>query len=114
MIENINNWASAQRTRLALFDFDGTLSTIRSGWMDIMIPMMVEVLLELKSGETEAEITAVVEEFVGRLTGKQTVYQMIELADQIRQRGGTPLDPIIYKKMYLDALWHRIEDRVVD
>src|SRR3954451_18804573 len=114
MIEIISQGASAQRARVALFDFDGTLSTIRSGWMDIMIPMMVEILLDLKSGETEAEIRAVVEEFVARLTGKQTVYQMIELADQIRQRGGTPLDPIIYKKMYLDALWHRIEDRVVD
>jgi phosphoglycolate phosphatase-like HAD superfamily hydrolase len=114
MIEIINKGASALRTRVALFDFDGTLSTIRSGWMDIMIPMMVEVLLDLKSGETEAEIRSVVEDFVGRLTGKQTVYQMIELADQIRQRGGTPLDPLTYKKMYLDALWHRIEDRVVD
>lgn len=114
MIEIINKGASAQRARVALFDFDGTLSTIRSGWMDIMIPMMVEILLDLKSGETEAEVRAIVEEFVGRLTGKQTVYQMIELADQIRQRGGTPLDPLSYKKMYLDALWHRIEDRVVD
>ena len=43
-----------------------------------------------------------VEEFVGRLTGKQTMYQMIELADQIAKRGGTPLDPLEYKKMYLD------------
>jgi phosphoglycolate phosphatase len=114
MIEIINKGASALRTRVALFDFDGTLSTIRSGWMDIMIPMMVEILLDLKSGETEAEIRSVVEDFVGRLTGKQTVYQMIELAGQIRERGGTPLDPLTYKKMYLDALWHRIEDRVVD
>jgi phosphoglycolate phosphatase len=114
MIEIINKGASALRTRVALFDFDGTLSTIRSGWMDIMIPMMVEILLDLKSGESEAEIRSVVEDFVGRLTGKQTVYQMIELADQIRERGGTPLDALTYKKMYLDALWHRIEDRVVD
>ena len=51
MIEIINQGASAHRARVALFDFDGTLSTIRSGWMDIMIPMMVEILLDLKSGE---------------------------------------------------------------
>lgn len=114
MIEIINQGASASRARVALFDFDGTLSTIRSGWVDIMIPMMVEILLDLKTGETENEIRAIVEEYVARLTGKQTVYQMIELADQIRSRGGTPLDPLIYKKMYLDALWHRIEDRVVE
>jgi phosphoglycolate phosphatase len=114
MIEIIKQGASASRARVALFDFDGTLSTIRSGWVDIMIPMMVEILLDLKTGETETEIRAIVEEYVARLTGKQTVYQMIELADQIRARGGTPQDPLIYKKMYLDALWHRIEDRVVE
>jgi phosphoglycolate phosphatase-like HAD superfamily hydrolase len=114
MIEIINQGASASRARVALFDFDGTLSTIRSGWVDIMIPMMVEILLDLKTGETETEIRAIVEEYIARLTGKQTVYQMIELADQIRARGGTPQDPLIYKKMYLDALWHRIEDRVVE
>jgi phosphoglycolate phosphatase len=114
MIEIISQGASASRARVALFDFDGTLSTIRSGWVDIMIPMMVEILLDLKTGETETEIRAIVEEYVARLTGKQTVYQMIELADQIRARGGTPQDPLVYKKMYLDALWHRIEDRVVE
>jgi phosphoglycolate phosphatase-like HAD superfamily hydrolase len=114
MIEIINQGASASRARVALFDFDGTLSTIRSGWVDIMIPMMVEILLDLKTGETETEIRAIVEEYVARLTGKQTVYQMIELAGQIRARGGTPQDPLTYKKMYLDALWHRIEDRVVE
>jgi len=53
MIEIINKGASARRTRVALFDFDGTLSTIRSGWMEIMIPMMVEILMDLKTGERE-------------------------------------------------------------
>ena len=29
---------------------------IRSGWVDVMVPMMVEILLDLKTGETEAEL----------------------------------------------------------
>ncbi len=37
---------------------------------------------------------------------------MIELAAQIERRGGTPLDPIAYKRMYLDRLWQGIEHRV--
>lgn len=77
-----------------------------------MVPMMVELLLETKSGESEADLRPVVEEFVGRLTGKQTVYQMIELAGHIEKRGGRALDPIEYKKMYLDRLWTRIEHRI--
>ena len=32
---------------------------------------------------------------------------------QIKQRGGTPLEPLEYKHMYLDRLWERIEHRVV-
>ena len=87
MIEHLRPGASAKDARVALFDFDGTLSTIRSGWVEEMVPMMVEILADLKSGESEAELTELVKEFVGRLTGKQTMYQMIELADNITARG---------------------------
>jgi phosphoglycolate phosphatase-like HAD superfamily hydrolase len=98
--------------RSVLFDFDGTLSLIRQGWQDVMVPMMVDLLAELETGETRAALTAVVTEFVDRLTGKQTIYQMIELCDQIQQRGGQPLEPLAYKHLYLEALWARIEHRV--
>ena len=30
---------------------------------------------------------------------------MMELADTSSRRGGTPEEPIVYKKMYLDRLW---------
>jgi phosphoglycolate phosphatase-like HAD superfamily hydrolase len=80
--------------------------------MDVMVPMMVEILLELKTGESEAELRAIVEEFVGRLTGKQTMYQMIELADNVKARGGNPPDPVVYKKRYLDLLHEKIRDRL--
>jgi phosphoglycolate phosphatase-like HAD superfamily hydrolase len=114
MIEHVSLGANASKARVALFDFDGTLSTIRAGWIDVMVPMMVELLVECKSGESEESLTALVREFVGRLTGKQTMYQMIELADQITARGGTPLEPLAYKHMYLDRLWDQIKDRVDD
>ncbi|MBI4889353.1 MAG: HAD family hydrolase [Acidobacteria bacterium] len=103
---------SAAHTRVALFDFDGTLSLIRAGWFHVMVPMMVEILAELKTGETEEQLTAVVSEFVYTLTGKQTVYQMIELARQVELRGGTPKDPLVYKHRYLDLLHERIKDRL--
>jgi len=114
MIERLRADVSAERARVALFDFDGTLSLIRSGWVEVMVPMMVEILLDLKTGESEAELTAVVEEFVGRLTGKQTIYQMIALAEEVRKRGGVPKDPLEYKKQYLARLWERIKDRVAE
>jgi phosphoglycolate phosphatase-like HAD superfamily hydrolase len=112
MVEIISRGVSAGSTRVALFDFDGTLSLIRAGWVEVMVPMMVELLAATKTGETEAELRTVVEEFVGRLTGKQTVYQMIELADNIQKRGGTAEDPLVYKRMYLDRLMEKIEYRI--
>jgi phosphoglycolate phosphatase len=112
MIEQLHPGVSARHARVCLFDFDGTISTIRSGWMEVMIPMMVEILLELKTGETETALRAVVEEFVWRLTGKQTMYQMIAFADEISRRGGTPLDSLEYKKMYLERLHARIRHRL--
>jgi len=112
MVENITPGASARNARVVLFDFDGTLSLIRSGWMKVMVPMMVEILLDLKTGESEADLQKVVEDFVWRLTGKETIYQMIALGEAIEARGGKPLDPLVYKKMYLDRLWQKIEGRV--
>ena len=100
--------------RVALFDFDGTLSLIRSGWIDVMVPMMVEILADLKTGESESDLKAIVDDFVWRLTGKETIYQMMEFAEHVSKRGGKALPPLEYKKMYLDRLWVRIESRIED
>ncbi len=98
--------------RFALFDFDGTLSLIREGWQGIMIPMMVEILLETGTREPREAVEACVRDYVERLTGKQTIYQMMQLATEVRKRGGTPLEPLAYKRLYHDRLWQRIEHRV--
>lgn len=112
MIEILRPGASAKSARVVLFDFDGTLSLIRAGWVDVMVPMMVGILRDLDTGESEESLEALVEDFVGRLTGKETIYQMMELAEQVRSRGGEPLEPAAYKRMYLDSLRELIKDRL--
>jgi phosphoglycolate phosphatase-like HAD superfamily hydrolase len=112
MIECVRPGVTAEGARVVLFDFDGTLSLIRSGWVEVMVPMMVEVLADLRRGETLAEIQALVEDLVLRLNGKQTIYQMIALAEQVGQRGGVALDPLEYKRAYLARLHGRIADRL--
>lgn len=114
MIEHLRPGATADGARVVLFDFDGTISLVRSGWVDVMVPMMVEFLAETNSGESKAELEAIVLEFVGRLTGRQTIYQMIELCDNITRRGGTPKEPVVYKKIYLDRLMDKIKTRIED
>src|SRR5262245_17872766 len=98
--------------RSVLFDFDGTLSLIREGWPDIMIPMMVEVLQQTGTTETAEELRHKVQDFVMRLTGRQTIYQMIQLADEVFSRGGQPLDPLEYKHRYHERLMQRIMSRL--
>lgn len=110
-LETLNPQAHAADARVAVFDFDGTLSLIRTGWFEVMVRMMVEELAALGSGESEQELTAVVEEYVGRLTGRQTIYQMIEFAEQIAARGGTSKDPLEYKHIYLRLLLDKIKHR---
>ena len=55
--------------RYAMFDFDGTISLIRQGWQDIMIPYFVEVVKETGTEESDSEFYELVREFVVRLTG---------------------------------------------
>jgi len=111
-IEIINPSLARGQIRYALFDFDGTLSLIREGWQDVMIPMMVEKLAAVSSNESQEQLETIVRDYVTRLTGKQTIYQMIELRAQIEQRGGVAEDPVAYKHEYLERLWTRIRHRV--
>ncbi len=94
-----------------LFDFDGTLSLIRQGWPEVMVPMFTEVLPALP-GETLADRSRLAFEDIMRLNGKQTIYQMMQLAERIRDRGGEAKEPLWYKHEYLRRLELRIKDRV--
>jgi phosphoglycolate phosphatase len=94
-----------------LFDFDGTLSLIRQGWPEIMTPMFAEMLPPLPGETLEARLQLCNDDIM-RLNGKQTIYQMIQLAERIKERGGTPREPLWYKHEYLRRLEVRIKDRV--
>ncbi|HEY1603496.1 MAG TPA: HAD family hydrolase [Pirellulales bacterium] len=98
--------------RAAMFDFDGTLSLIRRNWQAVMIPMMVDMLVETGTSEPREQLHAHVEDFVMRLNGKQTIYQMMQLADEVRARGGEPREPLAYKHQYHDLLWEQVGGRV--
>ena len=97
----------------ALFDFDGTISIIRDGWQSIMVPMMVDVLLkETQTDETPEELERVVVEFVDNLTGKQTIYQMMQLCEEVEKRGGIPKQPLEYKDLYNSLLLPTVAERI--
>lgn len=93
-----------------LFDFDGTLSLIREGWPEVMVPMFAEMLPALPD-ETETQRRQLCLDDIMSLNGKQTIYQMIQLAERIKERGGSPREPLWYKHEYLRRLDERIRSR---
>ena len=107
-IEVIERFTPDEPPKHVLFDFDGTLSLVREGWPEIMVPMMVEYLQQTGTDESAEQLEQVCSKFVMDLTGKQTIYQMIRLAEEIQQRGGTPLEPSVYKADYQNRLMQRI------
>ena len=113
-VEVITQGARPVQPRLAFFDFDGTVGLVRAGWMQVMIRQALDALRATGTSETEAELRPIVEEFVFRLTGKPTIYQMIELAENVRKRGGIALDPAQYKQQFLEELRSESERRLQD
>ena len=110
--EIINPAIPRGTVKFAIFDFDGTISLIREGWQQIMIPMMVKILMQTPNHESESDIEQVVRTYVANTTGKQTIYQMIRLAEEIEKRGGSPEEPLVYKNLYHDLLMERIINRL--
>lgn len=111
-IEVINKNIDGRELKSVLFDFDGTISLIREGWQNIMIPLFIEVLEDTPEAEDGGAIEKCVRDFVDLLTGKQTIYQCMRLAEEVNARGGTAQDPLEYKKEYHERLMAHIKNRI--
>ena len=96
-----------------LFDFDGTLSLIREGWQEVMTPYFIEEFYNSVSSpeENEDEVFNLIKGFIDELTGKQTIFQCLQLKEEIEKRGGKAKDAMEYKDEYLRRLYKKIESR---
>jgi len=111
-IEIINNWEEKPQIKHAIFDHDGTISTLRQGWEQIMGPMMIKAILGDKFPDADESLYQKVkvrsDEFIDKTTGIQTLVQMKGLIDLIREFGCVPEDKILdefgYKQIYNDEL----------
>lgn len=98
--------------KVALFDFDGTISTLRQGWEDIMEPMMLEMISG--NGTVEDSLVDEVKQYIDQSTGIQTIYQMQWLADTVKRYGRNKSasdDPWWYKREYNRRLMKLVTDR---
>ncbi|WP_239625381.1 HAD family hydrolase [Paenibacillus sp. H1-7] len=102
--------------RAVLFDFDGTISTLRAGWECIMAPFMKEEIAGSRSlsAEEEERLDRDIAAYIDQSTGIQTIYQMQWLADKVRSAGWneTVKDEWAYKAVYNSRLLEQVMKRV--
>lgn len=111
LVEFSPTFAPRRSISHVLFDFDGTLSLVRQGWPEVMLPLFLE-MLPRKGGDTEDQLRQTLFDDIMRLNGKQTIYQMIQFTERVKERGGKAEEPLWYKREYLRRLDERIRHRL--
>jgi rfaE bifunctional protein kinase chain/domain len=91
--------------RHAVFDHDGTISTLRQGWAEVMEPVMLKAILgDHAEASLYERVRQRVRDYIDRTTGVQTLAQMKGLAAMVREFGLVPEESILdehgYKALY--------------
>jgi rfaE bifunctional protein kinase chain/domain len=108
------------RIRHAVFDHDGTISTLRQGWEKIMAPVMIKSILgdeyETADETLYHKVRNRVLDYINDSTGVQTIVQMEALVETVKEFGVVPSDKIQdkfgYKQIYNDALMELVNKRI--
>ena len=118
-IEIVSEWREKLNITHAIFDHDGTISTLREGWEEIMAPMMMKAILGehfLDADETlYNKVHDRVQDFIDKTTGIQTLIQMQGLVALVKEFGFVPeeevLDEFGYKEIYNNELLDMVKKR---
>jgi len=108
------------RIKHAVFDHDGTISTLRQGWEQIMAPVMIKAILgdEYETADETLYHKARnrVLDYINKSTGVQTIVQMEALVEMVGEFAVVPADRILdkfgYKQIYNDALMELVNKRI--
>lgn len=92
----------------AVFDFDGTISTLRCGWEGVMEPLMLEVLYGENYSPEQQEF---VRQYINASTGIQTILQMKWICQQLNLMGKEAKSPWDYKAEYNRRLMENVSKR---
>jgi rfaE bifunctional protein kinase chain/domain len=120
-IEIINEWEQPLNIKHAIFDHDGTISTLREGWEHIMQPMMMKAILgkqfQLADEALYHKVYSRVVDFIDKTTGIQTLVQMKVLVQLVKEFGLVPSEQILdefgYKEIYNEELLRMVKVREV-
>ncbi len=119
-IEIVSALPDRRRFTHAIFDHDGTISTLRQGWEEIMLPMMVSAILGSREHDADESlynhVVTAVRSYIDKTTGIQTLVQMKGLVNLVRQFKCVPereiLDEFGYKEKYNEELLRMVNVRI--
>jgi len=119
-IEVVTGPCRRARIAHAIFDNDGTVSTLREGWESIMEPVMIRSILGEGWKEAEEPLLLKVRErvrdYIDKTTGVQTLVQMHGLVEMVREFGIVPASEVKdaqgYKAVYNGELLSLVRVRI--
>ncbi len=108
------------RIKHAVFDNDGTISTLRQGWEQIMAPVMIKAILgdryQTASETLYHKVRNRVLDYIDKSTGVETIIQMQALVEMVKEFGIVPANKILdkfgYKEIYNDAMMELVNQRI--
>ena len=108
--------------KVAIFDHDGTISTLRQGWETVMEQSMLTAIAgEAYSSLSSKDIQSLrndIHAFIDRTTGIQTIEQMHYLVELVRHYGYVPekevLTALQYKELYNKDLLAMVDKKVAE
>ncbi|MRR18494.1 MAG: HAD family hydrolase, partial [Deltaproteobacteria bacterium] len=99
------------RPEAVIFDFDGTISTLRQGWEQVMRGLMLDIVDPYGD---DLRFAGEVDAYLERSAGIQTIYQMQWLAAKAEEAGRNDKGRDIwwYKDEYNARLMKKINERL--
>jgi bifunctional ADP-heptose synthase (sugar kinase/adenylyltransferase)/phosphoglycolate phosphatase-like HAD superfamily hydrolase len=119
-IEIVTPLPAPLRVTHAVFDYDGTISTVRQGWEQVMELVMIKAILGSRYASADetlyARVVKRVRQLIESTTGNQTITQMQGLIRLVHEFHVVPendvLDEARYKVAYLESLAGLIRERL--
>jgi phosphoglycolate phosphatase-like HAD superfamily hydrolase len=96
--------------RHAMLDWDGTISLLRGGWVEVMTDLCLEHLPAHPDETAEQLQTAVHAEMLA-LNGKPSIHQMARIAELVMARAGSALHADDYQRFYVARITTLVEQR---
>ena len=119
-VELVEGFPPGLDLRHAIIDHDGTISTLRQGWEQVMLPVMMRSIcgpdLDTITAADHDRLAAKCSDFINATTGIQTIVQMWGLRDMVLEEGYVAPSKVKsaarYKAIYLEELMTTVRDRL--